>query len=330
VFNNFLSIFGNEVSVGAVLVIALVLTIPLVLGFLFSLINSQTRFKKLGAILWIVLMVPILGISVLAIGRGNSFFLGDIWRGNLVRAIFIADVPLFLCASWFARFFDRKKKNHWLVFPVIYGFAVVLASLMFWAVEAKPLDAYQDRLLSKDEIEKSEGYDFEIRSLRGSNYETALLRIRGKGDSVYYQVNYYLCPYVLDNNGLNAYEVNKGVLSANFIDPLKKFATPWTLLDKETSSIAIKLRNAVMVYENEMTTEKMVGNGPNVSFYIDDFQKGIRRLMSFPVENISIFPKAKAISEMEDSLWPARETFTKYSYEQAEKACRESQNFTGE
>lgn len=329
-FNNFLSIFGDVVATAAVLVIALVLTIPPLLGFLFSFVNSRTRFKKLGAILWIILMIPILGISILAIWNGYAHIWGDNWRDDIYRFFFIAGVPLFLCASWFGRFFNRKKKTCWLVFPVIFAFEVVLVSLMFWAVEAKPLNAYQDHFLSKEDIEKSEGYDFDFKTLRGSNYETAVLRIRGRGDSVYYRIYYYLCPFALDNASMNVYVLDNGVLSANFIKPLKKNVTPWTLLDKEKSSIAIKLRNAIMAYENEMTIKKMDNHGPVVSFKMDDFKKGIHRSMNFFIENLSIFPEANAISEMEESLWPPRETLTNYSDEQAEKACRDSQNFTGE
>lgn len=69
VIDFFCSIIYNEEIAKMAFLLALVLIVPLLLGFFISLIQYQTRFKKLGTILWFLLMVLILGIVVLALCR---------------------------------------------------------------------------------------------------------------------------------------------------------------------------------------------------------------------------------------------------------------------
>lgn len=317
--NCFLSFLSDAIQVGWTLIIALVLCIPLWLGFLFSFINSQTRFKKLGAVLWSVLMALILGIVVLAIFKAHIFDYEILWLAVTPIVCFAAIVPIFLATSAFGRVFKRKKKFHWLVFPISYVISFVLVVMFCVSLIADPFEQYTENNLSKEEMEKSEGYDFEIGLFRGSDYDVSNLQIRGKGDSVYYRVKYDLCPYVLDNKDF----------IAKYTEPLEKVATPWTLLDKEKSSIAFELRKSMMTYESEWTAVSVL-DGYCIGLVINDFQKKKSRHFSFCNADISNVPKAYAMEKMANSLWPARETYTKYSYEQAEKACRESQNYTSE
>ncbi|OWV17441.1 tripartite tricarboxylate transporter TctB family protein [Fibrobacter sp. UWH1] len=301
------------------LALALVISIPLWLGFLFSFMNSQTRFKKLGAVLWSILTAFVLGTVAWAVFRAQYIDVFDLWKNITPVICFAAIVPVFLATSAFGRVFKRKKKLHWLVFPVSFVVSFALVVVFGWALLAEEYGSYSESVISKEEMEQSEGFDFEIRLGRGSYYDDISLKIRGKVDSVYYQVKYDLCPYVLDNKDF----------IAKYTEPLENVATPWTLLDKEKSSIAFELRKSMMTYESEWTTV-MVLDGYCIGLGINDFQKKKSRHFSFCNADISNVPKAYAMEKMANSLWPARETYTKYSYEQAEKACRESQNYTGE
>lgn len=300
------------------LALALVISIPLWLGFLFSFMNSQTRFKKLGAVLWSILTAFVLGTVAWAVFRARYIDAFDLWKNITPVICFAAIVPVFLATSAFGQVFKRKKKLHWLVFPVSFVVSFALVVVFGWALLAEEYGSYSESVISKEEMEQSEGFDFEIRLGRGSYYDDISLKIRGKVDSVYYQVKYDLCPYVLDNKDWNP----------EYTEPLEKIVTPWILLNQEKSSIAKRLREAMMAYESEWTAVSVL-DGYCTGIVVHDFQKQTRRSMSFCNADISNVPKAYAMEKMSDSLWPPRETYTKYSIEQAEKACRESQNYTG-
>ncbi|OWV07636.1 hypothetical protein B7993_01980 [Fibrobacter sp. UWH3] len=264
-------------------------------------------------------MALILGIVVLAIFKAHIFNYEILWLAVTPIVCFAAIVPVFLATSAFGRVFKRKKKLHWLVFPVSFVVSFALVVVFGWALLAEEYGSYSESVISKEEMEQSEGFDFEIRLGRGSYYDDISLKIRGKVDSVYYQVKYDLCPYVLDNKDWNP----------EYTEPLEKIVTPWILLNQEKSSIAKRLREAMMAYESEWTAVSVL-DGYCTGIVVHDFQKQTRRSMSFCNADISNVPKAYAMEKMANSLWPVRETYTKYSYEQAEKACRESQNYTGE
>lgn len=207
VIDFFCSIIYNEEIAKMAFLLALVLIVPLLLGFFISLIQYQTRFKKLGTILWFLLMVLILGIVVLALCR---FQVEPLWEKVVRFGCIAAMIPLYLASSAMGRVFNCKKKFHWLVFPVLYGFSFIQGAAWGWCFEFRFSGEYTEEALSDEVMKSWEGYDFEIETPKLSNYEAIRLKIKGKGDSVYYRVEYYLCPFILDNK-----------------DWLAQFTEPW-------------------------------------------------------------------------------------------------------
>lgn len=295
--------------------LALVLIVPSLLGFFISLIQYQTRFKKLGTILWFLLMVLILGIVVLALCR---FQVEPLWEKVVRFGCIAAMIPLYLASSAMGRVFNCKKKIHWLVFPVLYGFSFIQGAAWDWCFEFRFSGEYTEEALSDEVMKSWEGYDFEIETPKLSNYEAIRLKIKGKGDSVYYRVEYYLCPFILDNKDW----------LAQFTEPLEENVTPWILLDTEKASIANRLRESMMTYELEWSG---AGDSPGCfNIEIKDLQQRIGHFGLFCGARKLNKPKMYALKEMKDSLWPSRETYTSRTFEEAEKACKESQNFTGD
>lgn len=312
----FVSLFYNEEIAFVAAVFGLGLTILYLLGFFFSLIHYKTRFKKLGAILWSLLMILTLGLVVWLIcnARILEFFGPNVVRFGCIAAM----IPLYLASSAMGRVFNCKKKFHWLVFPVLYGLAFLQGAAWDWCFEFRFSGEYTEEALSDEVMKSWEGYDFEIETPKLSNYEGIRLKIKGKGDSVYYRVEYYLCPFILDNKDW----------LAQFTEPLEENVTPWILLDTEKASIANRLRESMMTYELEWSG---AGDSPGCfNIEINDFRKRIRHFGLFCGYGKWHKPKAFAMKKMKDSLWPSRETYTSRTFEEAEKACKESQNYTGE
>lgn len=315
VIDFFCSIIYNEEIAKMAFLLALVLIVPLLLGFFISLIQYQTRFKKLGTILWFLLMVLILGIVVLALCR---FQVEPLWEKVVRFGCIAAMIPLYLASSAMGRVFNCKKKFHWLVFPVLYGFSFIQGAAWGWCFEFRFSGEYTEEALSDEVMKSWEGYDFEIETPKLSNYEAIRLKIKGKGDSVYYRVEYYLCPFILDNKDW----------LAQFTEPLEENVTPWILLDTEKASIANRLRESMMTYELEWSG---AGDSPGCfNIEIKDLQQRIGHFGLFCGARKLNKPKMYALKEMKDSLWPSRETYTSRTFEEAEKACKESQNYTGE
>lgn len=84
----------------------------------------------------------------------------------------------------------------------------------------------------------------------------------------------------------------------------------------------------MMTYELEWSG---AGDSPGCfNIEIKDLQQRIGHFGLFCGARKLNKPKMYALKEMKDSLWPSRETYTSRTFEEAEKACKESQNYTGE
>ncbi|PWJ65569.1 MULTISPECIES: hypothetical protein [unclassified Fibrobacter] len=277
-FWSFFSLFSNLSDGIFVLLLSLVVSIPCLLGFLFSALHSKARFKLLWLTLWIATtMVVLMGVNIM-LTRACEFDLdhwGSFW--GMIVSLFFA-VVLYLFCSLLGRKYNPRKKWQWLLIPVMVVASVInVWSVMYLGV-MWPFASIEDEELDQTALTKSEGFDFEIyladvgafMDEEGMPIQPGPFKIRGKGDSVY-------CHFVTEKS------------------------TDWTLLDESKTSVAIKLKKAIASYRQEFSADEIL-DGYCTNIILDDFQKAIRRRLVFCNADGSHVHDALAIERMFNQL----------------------------
>ena len=274
-FWSFFSLFSNlGDGIFILLLLCLFVTIPCLLGFLFSALHSKVRFKPLWLTLWIATTVAVLtGVNILL--TITSEFDLDHWGSFWGRFVtLILAVVLYLFCSWLGRKFNPRKKRQWLFIPVMVVASVFnVWSFMYFSI-MEPFASIEDKKLDQTTLEKSEGFDFEIYSAdegyfmdaEGNPIQPAAFKIRGKGDSVY-------CQFVTEKS------------------------TGWTLLDESKLETAIKLKKAIASYSQEYSTD-LILDGYCTDIILDDFLAASRRRLIFCNTDASHVHEALAIERM--------------------------------
>lgn len=277
-FWSFFSIFSNLRDGIFILQLCLVVTIPWLLGFLFSALHSKVRFKPFWLILWIATTVAVLtGVNILLTITSEFDFdhWGSFW-GMFVTLILA--VVLYLFCSWLGRKFNPRKKWQWLLIPVMVVTSVFNVWSFLYLSMMRPFASVEDKELDQTALSKSEDFDFEIYSAdegdfmdaEGNPIQPAAFKIRGKGDSIY-------CQFVTEKS------------------------TGWTLLDEPKSKTAIKLKKAIASYSQEFSTDQIL-DGYCTDIILDDFQKASRRRLIFCNTDASHVHEALAIERMFNQL----------------------------
>jgi|GEM_PF-4654552 len=235
----------------------LILAVPWLLGFLFQALHSKVRLKPLWLILWIATTTAVVIGSCVLINQifEKEFDRWGSWQGMLVSLIIA--VFLFCFFSWLGRKFNPRKKLQWLLIPSMIVASALNMWSFSWFVMMHPFASIEDEKLTPSDLEKSDGYDFEMITTdygefmdgEGNPIQPASFKIRGKGKSVYSR-------FVTEKN------------------------SDWTLMDESNATIALKLKKAVAAYSQEYSDADVL-DGYCTSIGLYDFQEATHRHLSF-------------------------------------------------
>lgn len=282
---------------------SLIVTLPWLLGYLFSAFHAKGRNKPLWLTLWILMAVVAL---ILAGFEVFISFLSGLRPGesNETKGCVLAIVFLvvYLLCYWLGRIFIPSKKNHWLLIIILFLGVDLGIRYSLWLHKAEPYGEINESALTQQTLEDCAGFDYEIAitSKVDGSCGARLLRIRVKGDSAYYQVIHdegRFALYVCAHCWMNKIDEMRGVNDSNL----------WILLDTHKTSSVKKLKKRMASYEQEKAL-MLTGNEYCKAFMLDDFQEGYRKTLVFcNTEKVHVYD-AFSIGKLADGLWPTDAT----------------------
>lgn len=300
--NYFLALFEGDGGI-MFLLSSLIVSLPWLLGYLFSALHSKGLKKPLWLTLWILTAVVVLiiaGIAVLISIVGGLHPGGsNATNGCVLAIVFLA---VYLLCSLLGRKFIPSKKNHWLLIILLFLGVDFGIRYSLWLLNAVPYGEINESALTQKTLEDGAGFDYEIAitSKVDGSCGARLLRIRVKGDSAYYQVIHdesRFGLYVYAGGWMNKIDRMRGANDSNL----------WILLDSHKTSAVKKLKKRMASYEQEKTL-MMTWAEYCKAFMLDDFQEAYRKTLVFcNTEKVHVYD-ALSIEKLAEGLWPTDAT----------------------
>lgn len=290
-----------------IVLFALGISSPFLLGFLFAVLYKHVKPK----ILWFTLWFLILAIMIGGIIQLSSFILlDDEAFGYAYPFLSILSASLFLVlyfiCFWFSRIFNIKRKRHWLCLLLIPPISLGALFLTFWVTSQKHWGYIEDKALQKEALENAQGTNYDIeqefRDAWRFTYSTVIFRERS--DSAFYRTIHSVCSKQ---------------------DDIDSISNSWIPLDKEKTELVKKLKKSIEDYKPEATPGDVL-DGYGSCTALNDYERNAQRILCFGNAIYYGARRAIAIENLANQIRTEpekREAFTTLSNEKVKQKCKE-------